>query len=129
MDNECIDNFNKVVKYLVNSIDYENNDQLYRLRQRLFLLLQADETIVICHLGPIIWEHRVQILEHNIKELLAYTYKGTAKSSEESDVVNLIIQTIKKEYLKFSKDEQEDVYEKIKSLLIIYTKYLQLTKI
>lgn len=126
----CVDQFNSIVKKLVIRIADSNSDdhEVYRLRQRFFLAMSFDELLAVKKIGPTLWNHREQIKERNVAHFMNYQYDGFILKTENKELINYIVEVIKKDYLRLNKEEQDDMYESIKQLLIVYTKYLKLQK-
>jgi len=126
----CVDQFNLIVKKMVIRIAESNSDdhEVYRLRQRFFLAMSFDELLAVKKIGPTLWNHREQIKERNVDHFMNYQYDGFILKTENKELINYIVEVIKQDYMKLNKEEQDDMYENIKQLLIIYTKYLKLQK-
>lgn len=130
-ESEIIDEFNVIVKSLVNKIELmyvEKHPEIYNLRQRLFLVMNTDETMALTTLGPELWKHSPQILSYNKEYFKNLNYMneigGMAKLMYK-DFVSKMMKVIMNDYSNLSEKEKNSLYESIKQLLLLYVKYIR----
>lgn len=123
-----LNEFNNKIKTMVINIEEQNseNQEIYRLRQRLCLAISADDTIIATHLGPILWNHREEIKLRDEKYFL--DFKIELNENNKKLDIKFIVDVIKQHYFTLNKEEKDDMYENIKQLLILYARYMHISK-
>jgi hypothetical protein len=133
---ECMDNFNCLFRNLLTTFEqkYSDNELLYRLKQRIFLALRSDASLIIIEFGPILWNNRSEILNNiNNKDdlFLNFDYEGEVSkrtNNKDNKMLYDLINYLKREYEDLQKEEKEYIYNTIKGMLVQYTYYLKLIK-
>jgi len=134
MGDTAVDDFNAEFRTFITYIEdkFKDNANLYRLKQRLFLAMDADPTIVIKFLGPSLWFQREHILKRNEKHFLNIDYNNSFNDVDmnkvEKAAMNSFINLIKNDYVNLNPVEKDRVYLMFKCFLKNYTIYLKTEK-